>query len=124
MVRLIKLGIPFPRKLFFFKFNLMYCDLWCGNYSRAETIRGNTVFQIIGQLRIKTQFDNCCFLHFCDSFYYRHLFLLITYIPRGKDTKVYYVLAYNLLKTELEKVLYLLLFYCKDWSLSDSHEPL
>ena len=38
----------------FFEFNLMYCDLWSqyiqvrklfkgGNYSRAETIRGNTV---------------------------------------------------------------------------------
>ena len=45
----------FPRKLFFFEFNLMYCDLWLqyiqvrklfkgGNYSRAETICGNTVF--------------------------------------------------------------------------------
>ena len=44
----------FPRKLFFLDFNLMYCDLWShyiqvqklfkgGNYSRAETIRGNTV---------------------------------------------------------------------------------
>ena len=26
-------------------------------------------------------------MHFCDSFYYMHLFLIITYIPRGKDTK-------------------------------------
>ena len=42
----------FPWKLFFFEFNLMYSDLWSqfiqvrklfkgGNYSRAETIRGN-----------------------------------------------------------------------------------
>jgi hypothetical protein len=41
-------------KLFFFEFGLMYCDLWLqyikvrklfkgGNYSREETIRGNTV---------------------------------------------------------------------------------
>ena len=48
----------FPRKLFFFEFNLVYCDLWLqyiqvrklfkgGNYSRAETIRGNTVFYFI-----------------------------------------------------------------------------
>ena len=42
-------------------------------------------------------------------------FLLITYIPRGKDTKSL-LLAYNLLTTELQKVLYLPLFYCKDWS--------
>ena len=44
----------FPRKLFVFESNLMYCDLWLqhiqvrklfkgGNYSKAETIRGNTV---------------------------------------------------------------------------------
>jgi hypothetical protein len=31
-------------------------------------------------------------------------FLLITYIPRGKDTKSL-LLAYNLLTTELQKVL-------------------
>ena len=42
---------------FFFEFNLMYCDLWWqyiqvrksfkgGNYSRAEIIRGNTVYWI------------------------------------------------------------------------------
>ena len=48
----------FPRKLFFFEFNLMYCDLWWqyrqvrklfkgGNYSRAETIRGNTVLCLV-----------------------------------------------------------------------------
>ena len=53
--------IQFPRKLFFFEFNLMYCDLWLqciqvrklfkgGNYSRAETIRGNTVFKVVEQL--------------------------------------------------------------------------
>ena len=47
----------FPRKLFFFEFNLMYCDLWLqyiqvrklfkgGNYSRAETIRRNTAIQL------------------------------------------------------------------------------
>ena len=47
----------FPR-LFFFEFNLMYCDLWTqyiqvrkifkgGNYSRAETIRGNLVFEFV-----------------------------------------------------------------------------
>ena len=42
-------------------------------------------------------------------------FLLITYIPRGKDTKSL-LLAYNLLTTELQKVLYLPLLYCKDWS--------
>ena len=46
--------ILFPWKLFFFDFGLMYCDLWSqyinvrklfkgGNYSRAETIWGNTV---------------------------------------------------------------------------------
>ena len=41
-----------------FEFYLMYCDLWLqyiqvrklfkgGNYSRAETIRGNTVFKVL-----------------------------------------------------------------------------
>ena len=42
-------------------------------------------------------------------------FLLITYIPRGKDTKSLF-LVYNLLTTELQKVFYLPLFYCEDWS--------
>ena len=48
------LVLEIPRKLFFFDFGLMYCDLWSqyinvrklfegGNYSRAETIWGNTV---------------------------------------------------------------------------------
>ena len=43
-----------PWKLFFFEFSLIYCDLWPqyiqvqkpfkgGNYSRVESIRGNTV---------------------------------------------------------------------------------
>ena len=42
-------------------------------------------------------------------------FLLITYMPRGKDTKSLF-LVYNLLTTELQKVFCLPLFYCKDWS--------
>ena len=54
----------FPRKLFFFEFNLMYSDL-CpqyiqvrklfkgGNHSRAETIRGNTVYEC-NKLQLKT----------------------------------------------------------------------
>ena len=52
---ILNLDTVFPRKLFLFDFNLMYCDLWLqyiqvrklskgGNYLRAETIRGNTVF--------------------------------------------------------------------------------
>jgi hypothetical protein len=36
-------------------------------------------------------------------------------MPRGKDTKSLF-LVYNLLTTELQKVFYLPLFYCKDWS--------
>ena len=47
----------FPQKLFFLEFNLMYCDLWKqyiqvwklfkgGNYLRAETIHGNTVYRL------------------------------------------------------------------------------
>ena len=57
------------------------------------------------------------FLRFCDSFIHftKGTFLFITYIPRGKDTKGL-VLVYNLLTTELQKVFYLPLFYCKDLS--------
>ena len=54
----------FPRKLFYFEFGLMYCDLCSqyikvrklfkgGNYSRAGTILGNTV---IGQLNLAINF--------------------------------------------------------------------
>ena len=60
----------------------------------------------------KNEWFHDFFLHFCDSFYYRHLFLLITYIPRGKDTKSV-LLAYNLLTTELQKLPHLPLFYCQ-----------
>ena len=35
-------------------------------------------------------------------------------MPRGKDTKSLF-LVYNLLPTELQKVFYLPLFYCKDY---------
>ena len=53
----------------------------------------------------------CIFvIHFTTS-----TFFLITYTPRGKDTKSL-LLAYNLLTTELQKGLYLPLFYWKDWS--------
>ena len=51
----------FPRKLFFFEFNLTYCDLCSqyikvrklfkgGKYSRVDTIRGNTVVWDIDRL--------------------------------------------------------------------------
>ena len=41
-----KISLPyfreqFPRKLFFFEFNLMYCDLWSG----AETIQGRKLLK-------------------------------------------------------------------------------
>ena len=58
-------------------------------------------------------FDN--FFAFLWFILLRASFLLITYIPRGKDTKSLF-LVYNLLTTELQKVFYLPLFYCKDWS--------
>ena len=43
------------------------------------------------------------------------IYQLLTYIARGKDTKRL-LLVYNLLRTELQKVFYLHLFFCKDWS--------
>ena len=46
---------------------------------------------------------------------FKGTFLSITYKPRGKDTKSLF-LAYYLLTTELQKLLYLPLFYWKDWS--------
>ena len=46
---------------------------------------------------------------------FKGTFLSITYKPRGKDTKSLFLVC-NLLTTELQKVFYLPLFYCKDWS--------
>jgi hypothetical protein len=40
-------------------------------------------------------------------------FLFLTYITRNKDTENL-LLAYNLLTTELQKVLFLHLFYCQN----------
>ena len=64
------------RKLFFFEFNLMYCDLWQqyiqvrklfkrGNYSRAETIRGNTVniFKMNLQVNLELRPKNLIYIN-------------------------------------------------------------
>ena len=55
-------------------------------------------------------------IHICNSYLNRHIFYQwLIYVPRVKDTESL-LLAYNLLTTELQKMLYLHLFYCKDWS--------
>ena len=63
------LVLEIPRKLFFFDFGLMYCDLLSqyinvrklfkgGNYSRGETILGNTVCSSVQRYRMNIAQSN------------------------------------------------------------------